>query len=93
MKRLIVYNSLLAIVFFLQWLVRNYTGLEAGPHFRMATFILLFLGSYGISACSLWVQRHGAALYLAVPWALAWSSGACVFSLIVLQCIFAGPIL
>jgi hypothetical protein len=88
MKRLVIYNALLAVIFFLQWFVRNYTGLEAGQHFRTATFLFLFLGSYVISASSLWVQRHGAALYLAVPWALGWSVGAIVFSLMVLQLIF-----
>jgi len=93
MKRLFIYNTLLAVAFLLQWFVRNYSGLEAGQHFRMATFLFLLLGSYAISAASLWRERRGAALYLGVVWALGWSAGACVVSLMVLQCIFPGPIL
>ena len=93
MKRLLIYNSILAVIYFIQWFVKNYFGLEAGQHFRMASFVLLFLGSWGISTASLWRERRVAALCLGVPWALGWSAGACVFSLLVLQWIFPGPIL
>ena len=93
MKRLLIYNALLAVIYFLQEFVRNYAVLEAGRAFRLGAFAFLFLGSYVISALCLWALHRAEALVFGLAWALGWSFGAFLLSPAILQFIFPGPIL